>query len=218
MIRRGVALGLLAAVPASARPTGEIAGSATLARVSVGSRIDGPEEVLVFIEDAPDTGGMPEGPFAIVQSKKAFHPSVLLVPRGAVVDFPNHDDLHHNVFSLAPGGAFDLGLYGAGEFRSATFDRAGIFPVYCNIHPQMVAHVVVLTNPFYTRPAADGRFRIRGIPPGRYQAVAWLPFAEPVRQAVEVQAGRSTDLHFTLRERAGAGRHLDKSGLPYARY
>ena len=84
---------------------------------------------------------------------------------------------------------FDLGLYSRGQARSVTFSRPGIIRVYCNVHAQMSAIVVVRDNPYFTQPASDGTFNINGVPPGKYVLHVWH------ERAVEVtrDAGRARD-------------------------
>ena len=99
-------------------------------------------------------------------SKKEFSPHVLVVPVGSTVAFPNHDPFNHNVFSLSEENPFDLGLYGRGEARSVRFDQPGLVRVYCNVHAQMSALVLVRDSPWYTQPASDGSFTLGSVPPG----------------------------------------------------
>src|SRR5690349_18437343 len=77
------------------------------------------------------------------QKNKTFQPRVLAAPLGATVEFPNRDPIYHNVFSLSGPQPFDLGLYRAGESRTRTFTAPGTYRVFCNIHPQMTAIIVV---------------------------------------------------------------------------
>ncbi|MGA7299090.1 MAG: hypothetical protein WBX10_02220, partial [Candidatus Sulfotelmatobacter sp.] len=53
----------------------------------------------------------------LVQKDKSFHPSLLVIPAGGKVEFPNQDPFFHNVFSLFDGKRFDLGLYESGTTR-----------------------------------------------------------------------------------------------------
>lgn len=109
----------------------------------------------------------------MVQKDKRFVPHALVVQVGSVVDFPNADPFFHNVFSLYDGKRFDLGLYEAGASRSVTFTRLGICFVFCNIHPEMSAVVVVVSTPYASTSASTGEFSIRAVPSGRYMLSVW---------------------------------------------
>jgi plastocyanin len=111
--------------------------------------------------------------FTIVQHHKRFEPRVLAVPAGSVIDFPNLDPFFHNVFSMFDGKRFDLGLYEAGGSRSVTFDRPGIDYIFCNIHPEMSAVIVVTDSLYYAISDKAGKFSIANVPPGRYLVTVW---------------------------------------------
>src|SRR6266545_1924324 len=64
--------------------------------------------------------------------------------RGTTVSFPNVDPIFHNAFSRTPGSEFDLGLYRRGAARGFTFRSSGLVRLYCNIHAEMAAYVLVL--------------------------------------------------------------------------
>jgi plastocyanin len=106
---------------------------------------------------------------SLVQKNKAFHPSLLVVPVGGKVEFPNHDPFFHNVFSMFEGKRFDLGLYESGTTRFVQFDKPGISYIFCNIHAQMSAVVIALNTPYYAISDAHGTVTIAGVPRGRYQ-------------------------------------------------
>ncbi len=201
----------------AAESSGTIAGEVRIVASSVGSRAASPEEVLVYLEDGPP-GPMPHGPFEVTQIGKAFLPSVLVVPRGATVSFPNLDPVLHDVFSVTPGDAFDLGLHKSGDAPSAVLQKPGIVSVYCNIHPQMVGYLVVVDSPLFTHPGKDGKYALRNVPPGDYHAVAWFPFGALQRQEVHLPPGGKVALDFMLRERNDAGRHSKKDGSRYGPY
>ena len=110
--------------------------------------------------------------FEIRQTHKRFEPHLLAVPVGSTIWFPNRDPFFHNVFSLYEGNRFDLGLYEAGATHSARFDRPGISFIFCNIHPEMSAVVVVVDGP-YAISNREGRLIIPNVQPGTYQVVAW---------------------------------------------
>lgn len=124
---------------------------------------------------AQNSGPRPQ----LVQKNKQFVPHVIAVEVGSVVDFPNHDPFFHNVFSLFNGKRFDLGLYEAGSTRSVHFDRAGICYIFCNIHPQMSAIVVVVDTPYFAVSNRKGEVVIPDVPPGVYKMGLWAEHCSP---------------------------------------
>jgi len=111
--------------------------------------------------------------FRLMQRDKKFVPHVLVVPAGAVVDFPNDDPFFHNVFSLFDGKRFDLGLYEAGSTRAVNFNAPGVSYIFCNIHPEMSAVVIVTEGPYYAVANPGSDFAIENVPAGRYRLNVW---------------------------------------------
>ena len=165
--------------------------------------------------------GPPARPRPAVQaeigtSEKEFSPHVLVVPVGSTVAFPNHDPFNHNVFSLSEENPFDLGLYGRGEVRSVRFERPGVVRVYCNVHAQMSALVLVRDTPWYTRPSSDGSFSLGAVPPGSYTLHAWHERAAEMRRPLEVPPEGVGELAVELDARGFQFEpHLNKHGQPY---
>jgi hypothetical protein len=147
---------------------------------------------------------------------KEFSPHVLVLPVGSSVTFPNHDPFNHNVFSLSEENPFDLGLYGRGETKAVKFSRAGTVRIFCNVHPQMSALVVVRDNPYYSQPSSDGSFTVDAVPAGRYMLHAWHERAPEVSRElmVPVQAGDPVELQLDARGYKFKP-HLNKFGRPY---
>jgi plastocyanin len=155
--------------------------------------------VVVYLEDAPPGASAARDASARMEQKfVSFHPHVLPVVRGTTVEFPNRDTLFHNVFSLSQAATFDLGRYPSGDSRSVTFDEPGIVKVFCHIHSDMSAVILVLDNSFFATPSADGRFVIEGVPPGEYRIAAWHERARPSVKRVTVEAGKSATLDFDI--------------------
>jgi plastocyanin len=152
----------------------------------------------------------------ISTAEKQFSPHVLVVPLGSTVTFPNHDPFNHNVFSLSEENPFDLGMYGRGATPSVKFERAGIVRIYCNVHPQMSALVVVRDNPWYSQPSSDGSFTIEAVPPGRYVLHAWHERSPPTTRDLVIPAVGIANLELQLDARGYKFKpHLNKFGRPY---
>ncbi len=129
-------------------------------------------ETLVWLEPAGRTWKKPPAAFSMTTRSKTFVPHVMAVPAGSTINFPNEDPIAHNLFSLTPGNAFDLGLYRKGAGKMHKFEAPGTVNVYCNVHPNMSAVVHVMTTPFYGFADASGNYSF-DVPPGRYRLVAW---------------------------------------------
>jgi len=134
----------------------------------------------------------------ITMKGKAFVPRVVVVPVGGTVDFPNQDPIFHNVFSVSGENRFDLDLYKKPKSGSWTARQPGLVRVYCNIHPQMSAYVLVRDNPFWARPAPDGSFEIAGLPAGSWVLKAWHERAGEAQQAVTVSEMGALEVSLTL--------------------
>lgn len=140
---------------------------------------------------------------SIAQRDERFVPHVMPVLQGGTVDFPNEDDVYHNVFSLstaaAPNGrGFDLGRYPKGSSKSWTFARAGTVQVFCHIHSDMSAIVLVLANAFFASPDDDHHFAIDDVPEGDYTIVGWHERIKPITRRIHVTAGQTTSVDFNI--------------------
>ena len=174
-----------------------------------------PATAIVYAEPIDTAAPRTPRRFALAQKNKAFQPRVLSIPLGSTVDFPNNDVIFHNVFSLSGPQPFDLGLYRAGESRSRTFVSPGVYRVFCNIHPQMTAFIVVAPTGFTALASTDGRFAL-DLPVGRYRVTALSERASPVSTEITSVEGVSTAPELTLDESAWAFvQHSDKFGKSY---
>jgi plastocyanin len=162
----------------------------------------------------------PKQPLVLVQHHKSFEPHLLVVPVGAVVQFPNRDPFFHNVFSLFEGKRFDLGLYEAGSTRNVSFDRPGISFIFCNIHAEMSAIVVALDTPYYGISNRKGEVIIPRVPPGHYTLKTWAETALPenlnaLTREVTVSDNSSTLGVLEITAGMVSTAHKNKFGMDY---
>jgi len=134
---------------------------------------------------------MPTGPVLpasrkhviIDQIDKEFVPRVTVVQTGTPVDFPNHDNIRHQVYSFSPTKTFELKLYSGRPSAPVVFDKSGVAVLGCNIHDHMIAWVLSVDTPFFVRSDAAGRARSSDLPAGTYEMLVWHPgLARPVSQ------------------------------------
>ncbi len=157
--------------------------------------------VVLYLQSAPALSAVPGTPVtapAMRQWGERFLPHVLAVRAGTTVEFPNEDPIYHNVFSLSRGATFDLGRYPRGQSRQVRFLTPGVVQVFCHIHADMSGTILVLDNPFFVVPDAQGRYALDGIPPGEYRLVAWHERIRPMVTPVRIEAGRTTRLDLRI--------------------
>ena len=215
---RSIASVVLALGLASGAATAEISGKVSLRE---GDAVAAPagEDVVVYIDGvpAPVTWPSESRERTMVMENKTFSPRLQVIPAGEEVFFPNRDAIMHNAFSLSPGNRFDLGLYKSGASKSQRFETPGVVRLYCNIHPQMSAFVLVVENPYFARVAPDGTYRIPAVPPGIYTVKAWHEKGE-VEKRVMVGEQGAQDVDFEIDARRFKPKpHLNKFGKPYKR-
>lgn len=196
--------------------TGEIAGHVTLTSrmrgVPIGTNAYAPRgipvqtappspeirSVVLYLKGVAYAGALPPGRAQIRQEHESFSPRVVAITRGSTVDFPNFDPYFHNVFSLSGAATFDLGRYPDGQTRSRQFTRPGLVKVYCHIHSQMSATILVLDHPYFATADENGRFVIPNVPPGDYTLIGWHERVGEQASRISVAAGQTTTTEVSL--------------------
>jgi len=129
-----------------------------------------------------------------------FSPHIMAVQQGTTIDFLNSDTVQHNVFWTAIGtdkkAGKNLGTWPKGEKRSFTFDKPGVVPLLCNVHPEMAAYIVVSPTPYFAQTDDGGNYKIKDVPDGTYTVTVWHEGAKNQSKPVTVSGGAKAD--FTL--------------------
>jgi plastocyanin len=205
-----MALGAVAG-SASAQAGGRVVGTVKVTDAD-GKPVAG-ADVIVYIV------GFSEPPSdqvsTIAQRGRKFVPDLVAITVNERVSFPNNDPFLHNVFSQSADRQFDLGSYKRGESKEKQFSKAGVIDVYCNIHPEMAATILVVPNRRHTRPDPTGHYVLEGVPPGEWTVFAYTRRAtKPSSAKVSVKAGAETTIDLTI-VRGAEPAHLNKYGEKY---
>ncbi len=189
-MKRGAALAVMLACGCALAPAAAVT-------VSVHDH-DAPLAGVVVALDPLDGAAPPASAAhaAIDQVAKRFVPRVSVVRTGTSVDFPNSDQIRHQVYSFSPAKKFTLKLYAGRTAPPVLFDHPGLVVLGCNIHDTMVAFVAVVDTPYFGLTDAEGHVGVN-VPPGRYRLRAWHPdLQQPVApQTVTVAAdGRALEV------------------------
>jgi plastocyanin len=210
------ALAIVAAVAgvpgaAAAQPSGRVVGTVKVTEPD--GQPASPTEVVVYMV------GFTEPPSdkvtTIAQKGRKFVPDLVAITVNEKVEFPNLDPFLHNVFSQSTPRKFDLGSFPRGETKEKDFPAPGAVDVYCNIHPEMAATILVLPNRRHTLAGPDGKFTLEGVPPGDWTVFAYTRRAtRPTSARVTVKAGADATVDLAI-VRGAEPAHLNKYGEKY---
>ncbi len=155
---------------------------------------------VIYIEAELPIHGIhrPQIPGQIAQRNRRFERELLVVPVGSEVSFPNTDSIFHNVFSLSKAKSFDLGYYPQGQTRLIRFDKPGPVQIFCHLHPNMNAAILVVPNIYFAQPSANGEFQIPAVPAGHYMLRLWHKSAGFLQEEIDVPADSSVQVLFNL--------------------
>ncbi|MEM7414960.1 MAG: hypothetical protein AAF389_05640 [Gemmatimonadota bacterium] len=159
----------------------------------------GAEDAFVYLEplDGPATSATPS-PAQVLQRDRTIMPHVTAVQVGQLVEFPNDDDVFHNLFSLSSENTFSLGRYAPGVTETHEFEQPGVVRLFCDIHAEMAGVILVVDTPFLSRVEADGRYDISSVPAGSYRAIAWHPTAGADTTVIRLEDGAIATADFSL--------------------
>lgn len=154
--------------------TGAVEAAEIRGRVAGGDG-KGIAEAVVFVEEMPAGVALPaEKPGASLdQVEKEFVPHILPIVVGTEVFFPNHDQIHHHVYSFSRTKTFETPLYKGETEPPVLFDKVGAVKIGCNIHDWMSAVILVLPTPYFALTDAEGAYVLRDVPAGTHSVAAW---------------------------------------------
>jgi plastocyanin len=124
-------------------------------------------------ENVVVTGGtfdVPKDPVVLDQQGCRYHPHVLGVMAGQTVQIKNDDPTTHNIHPTPKDNReWNESQPPSSPAIEKNFAREEIMlPVKCNQHPWMKMYVNVVKSPFFAVTAKDGKYEIKGLPPGDY--------------------------------------------------
>jgi plastocyanin len=136
------------------------------------------------------------------QRQMKFVPNILVIQTGTGVDFPNSDQIEHQVYSFSTPKPFKLSLYAGHKYPPIVFDRAGLVVVGCNIHDQMIGYIYVTDSPYFGRSDESGQWSAHDLPTGNYLLTAWHPRMQgdggPLQMPLTVAEGTPATAAFHL--------------------
>ena len=158
------------------------------------------QDAVVYAMREGRDGGAPARRTAVMDQKnRMFVPHVLPVQTGTAVEFPNSDDIRHQVYSFSEPKKFQLPLYTGTPANPIVFDKPGVVILGCNIHDRMSAYIIVVDTPYFAMTGRDGRVTLSNLGAGRYVVHVWHPDFKTDAAPLTLGASEQRDLTFVLR-------------------
>ena len=153
---------------------------------------EGPAEAMSYVGPTPP-------PVVLDQVGCKYVPHVIALMRGGTVEFRNSDGTMHNIHTMpASNPTVDVSQGAKGAPETKRFETAEIMmPVRCNNHPWMNAFINVSATPFFAVSDVDGKFEIKGLPPGKYTLAAVHEKLGEQTISVEVASKEQAKAEFT---------------------
>ncbi len=130
--------------------------------------------VFVYVKGIQGSFPPPSDAVKINQDGCRYHPHVIGVMAGQPIQIVNSDATTHNIHPTPKDNPeWNKSQGPKAEPITEKFNREEIMmPVKCNQHPWMKMYINVVKNPFFAVTGKDGKFEIKGLPPGTYTITA----------------------------------------------
>jgi plastocyanin len=197
-MRQDVAILFGAVLMASLAQAGEVRGKVSAAELKSIANI------AVYVDAIPGKKfDHPVEHATLDQRNSVFIPHTMIILRGTTVDFLNSDHVAHNVYWPSINGdkklRHSLTIVSPGQKKSFQFDDLGSAQLLCNLHPEMLAYIVVVPTPYFALTGSDGTFTIKDVPPGTYTLKTWSEDGKPTTQTITV-TDAATSVELTVKK------------------
>jgi hypothetical protein len=164
-------------------------GAAVSERLQVGPG-NGLQNVFVYIKDGLGTRryAVPTTPVTLDQKGCLYIPHVFGVQVGQTLHVTNSDPALHNVHAVPKiNREFNFSQSPGVPPAPRVFTSPEVMVSFrCDVHGWMNAFAGVVPHPFFAVTMEDGRFEIKGLPPGAYTIEAWHEVLGTLEQPVLV--------------------------------
>ncbi|MEW6410793.1 MAG: carboxypeptidase regulatory-like domain-containing protein [Nitrospirota bacterium] len=192
--------------PEDAKKIKERCGESQQAKMYIISPDNGVKNVVVVVEDVKKGKAAPKTDVIIDNKECCFEPLVGIAYKGGNFVIKNSDPFLHNTNLGIPldgkrRTVYNLALPRKDQVIKKPIRAAGLHQVKCDAHEWMRAYVHVSDHPYVAITDANGNFEIKDLLPGKYKVKLWHEGFGEVTKAVEVSAGKTSELNVTLKKK-----------------
>ena len=170
----------------------EICGEGQTLEDILFSETRGIENVIVSVRGVPAVEAEPET-LVLDNVECRFEPHAAAITAGSTIEAHNSDAVLHTTHLYGPA-EINISLPIEGASSSRTLDEPGMYVVKCDVHGWMQAFILVDAHPFHDVTDSDGRFRIEGLPAGKYTLELWHEKLGPLEREVRIDETTPTSI------------------------
>jgi plastocyanin len=158
------------------------------------------ENVVVYVSSPASDDTQPQQAVTIDQKGCRYIAHVTALKTNQELKVVNSDQTSHNIHPLAKvNREWNKSQPPGTQPLSEKFDKPEFIPVKCNVHPWMRGYIVVLQTSHSSVTGQDGKFDLKGLPPGKYTLTAWHETLGTQTQDVTVGSGESKPINFVFK-------------------
>lgn len=162
---------------------------------------NGMANVIIRVKNPPKVDApVPTEPYVLDQKGCNYHPHVNVIRVGQKVKILNPDGTLHNVHSMGKvNPEFNVAMPKFKTEIERVYEKPEPpFAIKCDVHPWMLAWVMVTDNPFTVVTNENGQFEIKDLPDGTYEVEAWHEKLGAKSGTVTIAGGTTQSLNLSF--------------------
>ena len=134
-------------------------------------------DIVVYAQPKVKVNNLPVNAKALLigQKNKKFSPYITVMQQGQVINFVNHDDITHHIYSVSGEYRFEFKVKSGVKIITEPMRVSEEIAMGCNIHDWMSGYALVVDTPYYGKTDELGQLTFTLPHSGQYVITAWHP-------------------------------------------
>ncbi len=151
---------------------------------------------IVVAHGEHEEAGSSPSPVEIRRHEGVLVPSFTVVPVGTDLQFQNDEDIYHQFFSSSEGNEFEGTMLEPGSAGTVSLRSPGIIHVYCSLHAEKQATIIVVPSRRFQVLPPNGLFAFPDLEPGTYVVETWNQDGREQTASVSLPSDEAERLYF----------------------